>query len=73
MKQVAFKIATVWLVVFSVNIAIVKATAIGPVVLTISAKHGWGVHSFDLIVFPIALTGLIITVMLLLNVKKSFR
>lgn len=38
------------------SFAFVKLTSIGPVILTISEKRGWGVHSGDLLVFvPLAL------------------
>lgn len=48
-------IATSWAVAIIASAAIVKLTAIGPVVLTISAKHGWGVHTGDaLVLIPVS-------------------
>lgn len=52
-----------WLAVGFVSILVIKGTAIGEVVLTISASRGWGIHSFDLILIPIYLLAFISTVL----------
>ena len=65
-----FKIASVWGVAILVCVAIVKLTAFGPVILTISAKHGWGVHTGDLVtVVPVGLA-LVFTVWKVRNLQK---
>lgn len=38
-----------WVAAGAVSLAVVKLTSIGPVILTVSAERGWGVHTFDLI------------------------
>lgn len=50
-----------WALVLFLVLLVVKGTSIGPVILTISASHGWGVHTFDLVVFPIILVGVLLT------------
>lgn len=66
---VMMKVFGIWVFVVGACFAWVKLTAIGPVILTISAKHGWGVHSGDLVlVVPAFLVGILGSVRLL---KKS--
>ena len=48
MKSIA-KALGAWTLAGIVSLAIVKLTSIGPVILTISAERGWGIHTFDLI------------------------
>lgn len=44
-----------WLITLAACFAFVKLVALGPVILTISAKHGWGVHTGDLLtLLPLA-------------------
>jgi len=50
------KIFSVWGVAILICVAVVKLTAIGPIILTISATHGWGVHTGDLVtIIPLSL------------------
>lgn len=49
MKTKMAKALGAWVVAGTVSLAIVKLTSIGPVILTVSAERGWGVHTFDLI------------------------
>jgi len=54
MSRISQQILLVWVSAIAVCIAIVKLTAIGPVILTISSRYGMGVHTFDLVtVIPI--------------------
>lgn len=56
MTKVFEKITLAWFAAIAICIAIVKLTAIGPVILTISSKYGMGVHTFDLVtIIPVAL------------------
>lgn len=55
------KSAVLWFIVGVVTIYIIKGTSIGEVIFTISASRGWGVHIFDLFVFPIGAAALGIT------------
>lgn len=41
----------IWFAVGFVSVLVIKGTSIGEVVFTISASRGWGIHSFDLVVF----------------------
>lgn len=51
-----FKIFSVWGVAILICVAIVKFTAIGPIIFTISATHEWGVHTGDLVtIIPLGL------------------
>lgn len=50
-----------WVLIGFLVLLVVKGTSIGPVILTISASHGWGVHVFDLVVFPIILVGVLLS------------
>jgi hypothetical protein len=48
-------VAAAWAFAGVAAVAVVKGTAIGPVVLTISEAHGWGVHTGDsLVLVPLA-------------------
>ena len=50
------KIFSVWGVAILICVAVVKLTAIGPIILTISATHGWGIHTGDLVtIVPLGL------------------
>lgn len=42
-----FLLAIVWVIALAIAFVIVKVAKIGPVILTISAEHGWGVHTGD--------------------------
>jgi hypothetical protein len=44
------KLIAVWAVCAVAAFVLVKVVKIGPVIFTISAEHGWGVHSGDLLV-----------------------
>lgn len=49
------KLLTIWAVCAVIAFVLVKVVKIGPVIFTISAEHGWGVHSGDfLVLVPIA-------------------
>lgn len=56
------KLVIVWVVAFAIALFVVKGTKIGPVVFTISEKHGMGVHSFDLVAFIPMVVALLFTV-----------
>ena len=50
------KIFSVWGVAILICVAIVKLTAVGPIIFTSSATHGWGVHTGDLVtIIPLGL------------------
>lgn len=49
-----FSLAIIWGIAIAIAFVIVKVAKIGPVILTISAEHGWGVHTGDfLAVIPV--------------------
>jgi hypothetical protein len=49
------KLIAVWAACAVAAFVLVKVVKIGPVIFTISAEHGWGVHSGDLLVIiPVA-------------------
>lgn len=55
MKTKTMKALGAWAAAGVVSLAVVKLTSIGPVILTVSAERGWGVHTFDLItIIPVA-------------------
>lgn len=71
MKNLITKVAILWAIIAFINLFIIKGTSIGPVILTISTTHGWGVHTFDLIVFPITLIAMAVSAVMFVNFKKT--
>ena len=47
MKKHFFILLSVWTAALAISAAIVKLTAIGPVIFVISEENGWGVHEGD--------------------------
>lgn len=55
-----FLIVATWVLALAIAFVIVKVAKIGPVILTISAENGWGVHTGDFLAFiPILAAGII--------------
>ena len=57
------RILTVWTLAGAASLVFVKTVAIGPVVLTISERRGWGIHTGDALVLLFIVPALVWTVL----------
>lgn len=57
-------IPIVWAICLSVAFVIVKVLRIGPVILVVSERMGWGVHTGDFLAIPVILVAVVATVLL---------
>lgn len=46
-----FLMITMWVVAGVISSWIVFGAKIGPILLTVSAEHGWGIHTGDFLAF----------------------